>query len=109
MRLTAIGRHVESSDPTSSLSGQRLMSAGLQLSLDLFEFGSEPFAHGISVQQEIPRSRPAADVREAKEVEGSRFARANFCSFGSREATKAQETGCLAVQLQTELHHSLVQ
>lgn len=93
----------------SSLSGQRLMSAGLQLRLDLSEFGSEPFAHGMSDQQEIPRSRPAADVREAKEVEGFRFARAVFCSFGSRKATKAQETGFLAVQLQTELDHSLVQ
>jgi hypothetical protein len=85
------------------------MSAGLQLRLDLSEFGSEPFAHGMSDQQEIPRARPAADVREAKEVEGFRFARAVFCSFGSRKATKAQETGFLAVQLQTELHHSLVQ
>jgi hypothetical protein len=85
------------------------MSAGLQLRLDLSEFGSEPFAHGMSDQQEIPRSRPAADVREAKEVEGFRFARAVFCSFGSRKATKAQETGFLAVQLQTELDHSLVQ
>ncbi len=93
----------------SSLSRQRLMSAGLQLRLDLSEFGSEPFAHGMSDQQEIPRARPAADVREAKEVEGFRFARTVFCSFGSRKATKAQETGFLAVQFQTKLYHSLVQ
>ena len=85
------------------------MSAGLQLSLDLPEFGSGPFAHGMSDQQEIPRARPAADVREAKKVEGFRFAHAVFCSFGSRKATKAQETGFLAVQIQTELHPSIVQ
>jgi hypothetical protein len=46
-----------------SLSSQLLMSAGLQLRLELSEFGSEPFTHGMPDQREIPRPRPAADVR----------------------------------------------
>jgi len=81
-----------------------------QVGRDLVQFGHHPLPLRVPVQEELPRPRAPADVREPEEVEGLRLpVEAALTSAIERVAPEGDEARLLGVQLQRELYESLAQ
>ena len=85
------------------------MSASFQLRRHCAKLGTHTFADGVSKQQETSFPASSADMGEAQKVKGFRLAHSPSLPFSRREASKPDEPGFVAMQLQAELAHSLVQ
>ena len=80
-----------------------------QLGFHLAQLGLQPFANRLPKNQKASLARPAADVREAEEVEGFRFTQTGALPVLGRVAAELQQARLFRVQLQLELAHTLLQ
>src|SRR5690606_35697870 len=87
-----------------------VMHAPLQLEFHLAQFGLQSLADGLPQNREVPIAPLLrADVREAEEVKGIRFALAATTSIPGREGPELDESRLVGVQLQIELSESFRQ
>jgi hypothetical protein len=87
----------------------RVMHASPQLDLHLLQLGLHAFANGVPKHHKPPLLRLPADMLEAEEIEGLRFAQTNALSVGRRMASELEKPRLLRVQLQLELLHTFFQ
>jgi hypothetical protein len=85
-----------------------VVHASSQLNLNLPELHTHAIATRTPVQQESPRPRRAADMREAQEIEGLRFALTTPRATGSRVRAKFDQTRLIRVQRQREFRESVL-
>jgi hypothetical protein len=69
-----------------------------QFRFEGFQLASHPISARLALQQEAPRPRPAADVREAQKGERRRLAQATILPVFRRMAAKLDESRLVRVQ-----------
>src|SRR6185437_12360871 len=87
----------------SSLFRDRLMHAQPQLPFDLLKLRPHAVATGFPLDEELASSRFAANVGEAEETEGLRFAEPAPLVVLRRETSELDQPGLLGMQRQREL------
>src|SRR5689334_908918 len=84
-----------------------LVPAPPEFLLDFLELGLRPLAPGLAPQLEAAAPGAPADVGEAQEVEGFRFARAALGPVGGSPPSELDQPGLVSVKLQRKLRQTL--
>src|SRR5690606_15606272 len=111
VRRDSVVREVSAHDGTDpfSLYGDWEMSSSHEFLANRPKLRAHPALRGVADEQELPRPRLPANVREAEEVEDLRLALPAFTTPLFGERPEAQVACLVGVQLETELFEASAQ